>query len=409
MFKKLKRRILLVSASSIFIFLIIFVFAINFINYQTVIKDTDLMINMLVVNKGHSPDPKPKPDNNKPGHTLPDAETELIYFTIIIESNNSVILYDKSESLNINYDFIKEYANYVLSKDDTKGFVNGYRYSFANKNPAMKTITFVDVSNTLNNLQSFLVSSIFIAALAFLVIFLILLFLADIIVKPFALNYEKQKTFITDASHELKTPLTIINTNIDILEMEYGENESLTDIHNQVNKLKDLTNDLVLLSRMEENNNKIDFIELPISDIVSDTVDSFKNIASSQSKTINNNIESLLSLNGEDKSIRQLISILLENAIKYSIENSTIDVKLYKHNRSIILSVTNDSLYELDKSKIHNVFDRFYRLDSSRNSNTGGYGIGLSVAKAIVNKHNGKIIAEIKNENKFQINVYFNN
>ena len=221
------------------------------------------------------------------------------------------------------------------------------------------------------------------------------------------INYEKQKTFITDASHELKTPLTIINTNIDILEMEYGNNESFSDIHTQIDRLKDLTNNLVLLTKTEEKSSNIDLIDLPISDIIIESLAPFKTMASSQNKKIIDSIEKLQTIKGNDKSIRQLISILLDNALKYSKVDSIIDVSFVKQKNTHVLTITNESPYKLDKSKINHVFDRFYRLDSSRNSSTGGHGIGLSIAKAITDSHNAKIHANIVDDTKFQICVVF--
>ena len=191
--------------------------------------------------------------------------------------------------------------------------------------------------------------------------------------------------------------------------MEYGENESFSDIHNQINKLKDLTNNLVLLSKMEESKSSINLIEQPLSDIIIETITPFKNLAISQNKNIECNIQEMLSLKCDDKSIRQLINILLDNALKYSKENSSIVISLKKYHNSIIFSITNESLYQLNKDSLKHIFDRFYRPDSSRNSSTGGHGIGLSIAKAIVSSHNSKIQANIVDNNKFQIIISFNN
>jgi signal transduction histidine kinase len=234
-----------------------------------------------------------------------------------------------------------------------------------------------------------------------------LIILSNRIIRPFSRNLEKQKMFITDASHELKTPLTIINTNVDILEMEYGENESFNDIHNQIDKLKDLTNNLVLLTKIEESKSSINLIDQPISDILIESIAPFKNLAITQNKNIESNIQEMLSMKCDDKSMRQLVNILLENALKYSKENTTINISFKKVHSNLIFEITNESLYELNKDSLKYIFDRFYRPDASRNSSTGGHGIGLSIAKAIVNSHNSKIQANIIENNKFQIIVTF--
>ena len=405
MFKKLKTKIIFVSSTAIFVFLILILLTINIINYKTVVNEADRTLEKISRNLGH-PGNKPPFQDDKPNHMSPEIPPESRFFTIKLDSTNNILEYDNSLSI-INDNEVADYANKAIQSYKEKGFVNNFRFLIINKN-SDKTIIFLDCTRNLNVYLNFMFVSIFIAIISLVIIIVILWILSNSIIKPFALNYEKQKTFITDASHELKTPLTIISTNIDILEMEYGNNESFSDIHSQIDRLKDLTNNLVLLSKMEESDNRPEFIELPISDIILESIIPFKNFAYSQNKFIKEDIENLQTIKGNDKLIRQLLSILLDNAVKYSKENSTIEIIFMKHKNNHILTITNESSYPLDKEKINYVFDRFYRLDSSRNSTTGGHGIGLSIAKAISDMHNIKINANIINEIKFQISLVFN-
>ena len=226
------------------------------------------------------------------------------------------------------------------------------------------------------------------------------------IVKPFSDNYEKQKRFITDAGHELKTPLTIIDADAEILEMDFGENEWLQDIQAQTSRLADLTNALVMLSRMEEGVSTGTKIEFPLSDIVDEVCHTFQAPAQVQQINLDSKIEPLISMNGDENAIRGLITILLDNAVKYTNENGTISLTLEKKKNRIYLSVFNTT-ESISKEQISHVFDRFYRTDASRNSQTGGYGLGLSIAAATVESHHGKISAETKDEKSLKITVVF--
>lgn len=211
-------------------------------------------------------------------------------------------------------------------------------------------------------------------------------------VKPFAESYQKQKRFITDASHEIKTPLTIIDANTEVLNMEYGENEWLKSTSNQVKRLTKLTERLVFLSRMDEEREVLQKTDFSISDAVYEAARSFKAMAKSQNKTLNISVQPNVSYYGDESSIIRLVFLLLENAMKYSDDEGTVSLKFCTNGKNKVLSVKN-TVAEIQKGKLDMLFDRFYRIDMSRNSQTGGFGIGLSVAKAIVNAHKGKITA----------------
>lgn len=244
--------------------------------------------------------------------------------------------------------------------------------------------------------------------IGFAVVFVIMVVLSERIVRPISESYKKQKRFITDAGHEIKTPLTIINANLDLLEMEIGENESVEEIKSQTKRLTSLTNDLVYLSKMEESENDLIKVEFPLSDLVFETVSTFKALAQTQNKELIINVQPMISFSGNNKAIEQLISILMNNALRYSGEHGKIAVHLFENNKQIQLNVFNTTKEYVSPESLNYVFDRFYRTDSSRNSEKGGFGIGLSVAKAIVEAHNGKIRAYTNDGCSFNVEVVFN-
>ena len=235
----------------------------------------------------------------------------------------------------------------------------------------------------------------------------IVIYFSGKIVRPFAESYEKQKQFITDAGHEIKTPLTIIQADADILEMDLGENEWLTDIQNNVRRLTDLTNDLVCLARMEEGSAPLELLEIPVSDVILETAQAFLSLAQAQKKDLLLSVEPMLSMDADERTIRQLVTILLDNALKYSPEGSFITLSVCKHGKQIALTVRNVSLLPLPEGNLDRLFERFYRTDPSRNSQTGGHGIGLSIASAIAAAHNGQIQASQPEKGSLQITVTF--
>ncbi len=188
--------------------------------------------------------------------------------------------------------------------------------------------------------------------------------------------------------------------------MDYGENEWLKDIQAQTKRLSELTNSLILLSRMEEEQVQTQVIDFPLSDIAEETVETFKSLAKTQNKTLKVDIQPMISMRGDEKAIRQLMTILLDNAVKYSQTGGEISVLLESEKNIIKLCVYNTTDY-MPKEYLSHLFDRFYRTDQSRNSQTGGYGLGLSIALAIVQAHKGKITATTKDEKSLQITAVF--
>lgn len=213
-------------------------------------------------------------------------------------------------------------------------------------------------------------------------------------INPIIESMEKQKQFITDAGHEIKTPITIISANADVLEMTGGENEWITSIRNQTIRLDKLVKNLLMLSKVDEGNVKMEFSDFDLSNTVLEAAESFQTIAETQEKDFTLQIQSGLKLHGDESSIHQLVSTLVDNAMKYSNEKGTIKITLSstkkggKSGTKIEVYNTTD---QIEKANLDKLFDRFYRADASRSRDTGGYGIGLSIAKSIVEAHHGKI------------------
>ena len=254
----------------------------------------------------------------------------------------------------------------------------------------------------MDTFESFLGNSLFIALLGWISSSFLIAYFSKKIFEPVEKSEEKQKAFISDASHELKTPLAIIQANKDILSLEYGDNEWLDSIEQQVNRLSELTCDLVLLSRMEEDGQLVyDYFDL--SESYNKVASSFYALAKRHEQHLNCIIEPHIMIHGNKKYLEQLLNILLENAIKYTPNHKNISLTVKKGNKGIDILVKNQTKIEM-VGDLNRLFERFYRQDQARQENSG-YGLGLSVAKAIVLNHHGKIKAVSNKPYEFEINI----
>lgn len=404
--KKVKKKFIILTLLSIFLLLSALVIAMNAVNYVYGIREADSLLEFLSRHRGTIPDEKEDTDEQIPPYLSHESTYETRYFSVLFDEDGRAASVDTGSIASVEPQSAVRIAEQALQANRKKGFVESYRFHQKEEGDMVRII-FLDLKQKMNACYRFLGFGIASAVVVFLIISLAILFFADRLIRPITESYEKQNRFIADAGHEIKTPLTIINANVDILEMEYGHNEGFDEVRIQSERLAALTEELVLLARMEESGNALHLIEFPISEIVEEAVAPFKAIAASYELCLRVDIKPMLSMHGDQKTIARLLSILMDNAMKYTPAGGTVSVSLKKQSRGIALTVFNDTKEPVDSQSLPHVFDRFYRLDSSRNSETGGYGIGLSVAKAIVISHGGKISAWSKGSHSFGITATF--
>lgn len=384
MIKKLRIRFVLLSMSVLLAVLVVVIGGINIANYASTVQEADQVLDLLEDNQGRFPMGRPG------GKFSPELAFESRYFTVLLDSTGQAVFADLGNIAAVDRDNAISMAKQAARENDRSGFLGHYRYRNIDEGN-MRRIIILDCGRKLFAFRQFLTASVLISLAGFLVVLVIVAALSGRVVRPFAESYEKQKQFITDAGHELKTPLTIIGADADILQMEQGESEWLSDIQKQVKHLTALTNDLVFLTRMEEAGRTIPRLPFALSDVVAETAASFQALAQNKNFTIS--IQPGLSMTGDEKSIAQLVGLLLDNALKYSPAGGSVSLTLEKSGRQNKLCVYNTTADPLPQERLELLFERFYRADASRNSATGGHGIGLSVAKAIVTAHGGKIQA----------------
>lgn len=410
MIRKLRIKLIIASMVSLLAVLLVIMSAVNLVYYGQVIQEADSTLALLAANDGFFPKSNHEfpPDGKFPKrepHLSPELPYETRYFFVTLAEDGSARSVNTGKIAAVDTADAIAYAQSVWAQGKTQGFADQYRF-LVDTSSSEPLILFLDCSRGLANFKTLLFSCIGVSFVGSLLVLLLLILLSGRIVRPFLENYEKQKQFITDAGHELKTPLTILNADAEILAMDYGENEWVSDIQTQTKRLADLTNDLILLSRMEEEQTQLQMLELPLSDIAEETITPFQAVARTQGKALELHIQPMLSLRGDEKSLRKLFSILLDNAVKYSVPQSTISCTLEKQKNFIRLSVWN-AVGHITKAQAEHLFDRFYRTDQSRNSQTGGYGLGLSIALAIVTAHKGKITATTTDEASLLITATF--
>ena len=401
MIQKLRVKFIIASMLSLALVLLVILGGVNAMSYQKVVRDADRILDLLSENRGVFPQQTPPDDRGgKPGpipvlgHGIsPETPFESRFFSVLLNEKGQVLQSDTGQIAAVDDQSAGEMAQAVWSSGSASGFQGDYRYIRAAEAEGTRFI-FVDCGRSLSNFRTTLIASVLVALAGLLAVFLLLLILSKRIVRPVAESYEKQRRFITDAGHELKTPLTIIGADLDLVEQELEGNEWLQDIRCQVRRLTGLTQDLIFLSRMEEETPPIQPIEFPLSDLTEEMAQSFQGLAKAQGKGLVLSIQPMLSYTGDENAIRQLLSILLDNALKYTPDEGEVEIALKKEGRMIRLSVSNTIAHPMERETLGRLFDRFYRGDQSRSSQTGSYGLGLSIAKGIVLAHRGKIRAE---------------
>lgn len=401
---------------SVAIVLVLILGTINVINIVKASRDSDQLIELIAAGKGdirpdmfndrsdrEPPMGEMEDDRFRPDD-LPEEPKDFIrgafnketpyetrYFTVTVDAEGNITEQSLKSIASVDEESAAELAESVIASGRTSGYKSDFKYKVVDTDDGGKMIIFLDRTRSIETIRTFLLASVGVSAAGLAMVFVLVFFISKKAMKPIAESYEKQKVFITDASHELKTPLTIIDANTEVIELESGENEWTVAIHNQVKRLTSLTENLVMLSRMEEETPRSGYTDFSLSDAITESVEPFFVSAENRGKRFAVEVKNNVTLNGDERSIRKMIGLLCDNAIKYSSNDATIKVSLTGGDHPT-LKFSNPA-DGLEKGSYDVLFERFYRADKSRSSETGGYGIGLSVVKAIAEAHKAKATA----------------
>lgn len=390
MFKELRNKFLILNLVIISVTMLMAFTAIYLMTYNNVNRDINGELRKI------------SEFNRKPMETpkdLPHPPERSLSFTINTDNNGNV------ESFNsifeIEKDFYEKAKTLALNKNKENGrfkLEDNYWAFMIRPSFYGNKITFLDITSRQGILTN-LIYTFFIVALAMLiVIFLISRFFANKSIKPIKEAFERQKQFIADASHELKTPLAVINTNVDVL-LGSGEdtikNQSkwLYYIKSEVERMTNLTKDLLYLTNVDYSEVSLIFSSFNLSEALENVILTMEGVIFESNILLDYHMDSNLIMMGNNEQIRQVIMILLDNALKYTEPKGKVEVVLRRNHNHSLLSIKNSGK-GIAEEDINKIFDRFYRIDKSRSRNSGGYGLGLAIARAIVEQHGGSIYAK---------------
>lgn len=403
MLKKLRLKFILISMASILFVLFLTIGSINIANYASIENSSNDILTEIIKEGTDDIGPGPGGGDNDLGHINLRQEH---YFIVSINSDGTVNKINNRHMFILSEEECKDLALKVYSNELSGGKYNDLRYRKEVKSDGLTYVGFLDLKERFDSFNNFLLLSSTISIGAFVIISGLIFFASKIAFKSSEEAYKKQKRFITNASHELKTPLTIISADIDLLEMDYGKNEWSESIKDQVKRLTDMTNNLVTLSKLEEEDaSRFPFADFSINEVANKAIDAFKNNFKKENIKFGHNITGNLTMYGNKYLIDELIYIFLDNSLKYTggeIKSSYFVIS--KNNKGKIefrFSNTLSKDYEIDPDQI---LERFYRSPSTKKE---GSGIGLSVAEEIVTLHKGKIKVD-KSNNSITFIITFN-
>lgn len=383
MTRKLRIRFVLVAILALIIMqgLIIFFSAQG--SYRNMVTKADSLITAI--------------NNAYPG----DAGVDARYFIAVVGNNEQGNKLDMSNIRSVKKSQAKEYVRHALESQEDTGFVDTFRYHIYRDARGIRII-FLSRSHSIDALKSTVMASVVFSAVGLSMMLVLLIALSFWVTHPVKVSYDKQQQFVTSASHELGTPLTVIKADTDILQLDDPNNEWLCDIQKQTARLTEMAHRLTMLAKMDEQGNQIKRLLFPISDLAEDVAVSYQALAQTEEKKYSVMIEPDLTYSGEENMIRQLMTILLDNAFKYCPSGGCVDLSVKRVSQGIQLSVCNNT-HGIESGDLSYLFDRFYRSKQATNSNKKGYGLGLSIADAIIKAHKSKIHVKVLDENKLQI------
>ena len=398
MIKKLKSKIfwlIMVSISTITIGVIVLF---SYYNYRNTINTSAFFIDRFY---GREEREKPKGDiqnvekqmgmeNQK---EFPKEERENIeiegFYSVIIK-NSQIVNNDQNIT-----EEVKQYALEVAQKNSDTGIVGNYIYRVDRQKNDETMVMLVENENAITHVKVLIITAITISIFSIIIIYIIAKKVSETIVRPVEETFQKQVEFISDASHELKTPLAVIEANADVLENEQGKSKWLTYIQNEIESMNKLINELLLLAKMENVDNINDYEEFDLSKEAEMIVSMFESMAYEKQVKISTSIQENIKFNGQKTDVEHILSTLIDNAIKHTEEKNDIIVNLKRDKENVLIEVKNRG-EEIPKEERTKIFERFYRVDKARNREEKRYGLGLAIAKSTIQKYKGVIEVDYK-------------
>lgn len=392
MIRKVRMKFAAMAMAAMTVCTVVLILSINLLNYCQTDRRMESIVREIAVSERRSQDDgemKNEMDGKERHSAMTQYVSRFFCVTLLEDGTGQVFLKNKealteTEALSL--------AEKVVKLEKTEGYLDEYKYVAVSEGK-IRQFFFLDCSTELHAIRSLFITSVAVGAVGLIFVFLFVFFMSGKAIEPLKESMEKQKRFITDAGHELKTPLSAIATNMDLLEMDLENNEWVDSTKRQVRKLRKLVNHLISLSRLEETQQKLELSFFSASDAATECADTFLAMAEMEGKNIEMEIEENLTVYGNEASVKQIFTILCDNAVKYAQGDPNIQVHLYGKGRKVIFETVNDWDHGIESGDLDQVFERFFRGDSSRTTsgNANGYGLGLSIAKAAAEKNHAKL------------------
>ncbi len=398
MLKRLQRKFVILTTTISLAVILIIAFALNTLNYYRIMNNSDAVLELLIEN-----DMKFQPSLVVRDRFSQEIAYTTRYFVVGTDGNLKIDFVDTNSISSISPEYAVVYAFEADEQGRTFGTIGNFRY-VKTEEALGETFIFLDIEEEMMSFYSFINLSALVFVISVLVIFVLSCLFSRFAVAPIAKSYERQKRFITDVSHEFKTPLSIIRADSDVIEIEAGESEWTQSIKNQIMRLDTLVQDLITLTKLEEQSTKLQKEDFVVSDLLLTTLEEFSSSAQKKGVSLAIDVEQNIIYKGNAAAVGQLFELLTENAIKYALPDTTVNIKMKIVSGKKIFSIENHA-ENITAGKYNDWFERFYREDVSRNSDTKGFGIGLSVAKSICDTHGAKITAESRNGETVVVSV----
>ncbi len=399
MIRTLQRRFVVTSMAAVSVLLLILLGTINLINIAMVRDEVNQTLSMLSEAEGdfgHLPKPQepiPPPDFGLRPKSERDVFLSSNFFVVRLNEDGQVIGTDVSRTAQVDEAGAQQLALDIFRKERKTGRAGIYRYRVQKTPDSRQTVlVFLDTSNEIFSYARVLLLSAGIGIAVWLLMLPFVMMLSKKAIRPIVESMEKQKQFVTNAGHEIKTPLAIILANTEAMELYHGASKWSRNIREQTARLDGLTKNLLLLSKMEEHAAEPSMSDVRFGELAAERVQDFAESLKLGGVTFQSHIQSDITLHGNREQLSQLLSILLDNAVKYTNPGGSVSVSLQQKGKHIILQVEN-SCASLPEAPAEKLFDRFYRDNGARTQKTGGYGIGLSVAQAVARTHKAAITA----------------
>ena len=376
---KLRIRFVLLAMLSLFVIQSLIVGVSIFHNYQDLVTKSDLLISQL--------------HNNT-------SETSR-YFSVKIPAGKDTVYPDMVQHVSVTAQDAADFAHRALAKGQDKGFIDGYRYHIYRNENGTK-IYFLYRQSSIEMCKAAAENMILVSFLSFIAIGALLIPVSAWVVRPLVENHKKQKEFITAASHELKTPLTVISTNAQLLETEIGQNDWLEGIQKQIVHLSRMTNDLVALSKAEEYDNPLQRERFSFSEALEEVVETYRVLAKKNGFRLEHSPAEEILYSGNKTEVQQLLGILLDNACKYCAQDGSIRIETKKSFQGVRLVVANTAEMPTE-AQTQMLVRRFFRGQNA--TGKAGFGLGLSIADAIATRHNGYLTVSTATKGEFRVEV----